>query len=152
MRILPSQNVKGAAALRAMILVGCSLLVLSLESCKAMIPPPASGNPSVPSQTPGAPSDPTAAALVAKARTDLAQRLGIQEDQIQVSSAAAVTWPDSSLGCPKPGMAYAQALVPGYLIILEAAGNAWEYHADRKSLVFYCETPQPPVPGTPSDI
>jgi len=35
----------------------------------------------------------------------------------------AVTWPDTSLGCPKPGMMYPQVLVEGVLVQLRAATN-----------------------------
>ena len=101
---------------------------------------------------PGPTYEPSAARLVEQARGDLANRLGIPADQISVSSVQAVTWPDSSLGCPLPGMAYAQVLTPGVLILLEAGGSVYEYHAGRRSNVFYCENPEPPVPGMPGDV
>jgi hypothetical protein len=86
------------------------------------------------------------------ARHELAARLGIDASEVSVSSAAAVTWPDSSLGCPQPGMAYAQVVTPGYLIVLEAGGRHYEYHAGRDGKVFYCESPAPPIPGQAGDI
>lgn len=121
--------------------------------------PPTPGEPHLPEPedrglTP--PSNPTfepaAARLAEQARADLAQRSGIPADQIVVSSVQAVTWPDSSLGCPQPGMAYAQVLTSGYLILLEAGGDVYEYHASRTASVFYCADPEPPVPGVPGDI
>ena len=45
--------------------------------------------------------------LVQTAREDLAQRLGVPPGQIEVVEAQAVVWPDASLGCPQPGMAFA---------------------------------------------
>jgi hypothetical protein len=101
--------------------------------------------------SPGTGYDPAMQPLVDQAIADLAERLGIVPAEIQVLSAEAVTWPDSSLGCPQPGMAYAEVLAPGYLIKLSAEGNVFEYHASRGSTVFYCENPSPPVPGTPAD-
>jgi len=95
--------------------------------------------------------EPAAHQLAARARDDLARKLGIPLDQIIVSSAQAVTWPDSSLGCPEPGMAYAQVLTSGYLILLEAGGKIYEYHANSGTYVFFCENPKPPVPGMPGD-
>jgi hypothetical protein len=50
----------------------------------------------------------------------------------------AVDWSDTSLGCPEPGMAYAQVITPGYLIVLGAAGQTYEYHTDEHSSVVLC--------------
>jgi hypothetical protein len=97
------------------------------------------------------PADPAASQLVNQARNDLAHKLGISAEQITVSSAEAVTWSDSSLGCPQPGMAYTQVLTSGYLILLEAAGKTYEYHTNRDTYVIFCENPRPPVPGMPGD-
>ena len=89
--------------------------------------------------------------LVETAKADLTQRLSLPVDQISLVEAEAVVWPDASLGCPQPGMAYADVLTPGYRIILMAQDNAYEYHASRGTEVFHCENPSPPVPGTPGD-
>jgi len=90
--------------------------------------------------------------LIDKAIADLTQRLSIPATQIKLVEATPVVWPDSSLGCPQPGMAYTQVLTPGYLILLEADGKIYEYHANRDTYVISCENPSPPVPGTPADI
>ncbi len=78
-----------------------------------------------------------AAGLVAQAVADLAGRLAIAIDAIQVRAVEAVEWPDASLGCPKPGMMYAQVITPGYRIVLEAAGKTYEYHSSHTHVV-YC--------------
>lgn len=65
----------------------------------------------------------------------LAQQLGISPDAITVVTIEEVTWPDASLGCPQPGMMYAQVLTPGYRLVLEAAGKTYEYHAGRGRVV-----------------
>ena len=96
--------------------------------------------------------DPAALQVAVRARNDLATKLGIRVDDITISSAQAVTWPDSSLGCPQEGMAYTQVLTPGYLILLETGGKTYEYHASRDSFVIFCENPGPPVPGMPGDV
>ena len=90
--------------------------------------------------------------LIEKAKDDLAQQLSIPVDQIELKRAEAVTWPDASLGCPQPGMAYAEVLTSGYLILLEANNKEYEYHTSRGTEIIYCENPNPPVPGTPDDI
>jgi hypothetical protein len=97
------------------------------------------------------PSVPGLQGLIEKAREDLAKRLSITVTEISVAEAAAVIWPDSSLGCPQKGMAYAEVLTSGYLILLEYANNQYEYHAGKGPEVFYCPNPTPPVPGTPGN-
>ena len=54
-------------------------------------------------------------------------------------SAEAVVWPDGSLGCPQPGMAYTQVLVEGAKILLWAEGRTWPYHAGGERPPFLCE-------------
>ena len=85
-----------------------------------------------PSTTPGTsvtgnPIDPELP-LVQAAVEDLAQRLDVPTEDITVVKALAVTWPDRSLGCPEPGMAYIQVQVDGALVVLEAGGRRYEYH------------------------
>lgn len=102
-----------------------------------------------PTDSPSTP--PGMESLIEKAREDLAERLSIEISQISLLEAREVTWPNASLGCPQPGMAYADVLTPGFLIILKANALAFEYHASRESEVFYCENPTSPVEGTPID-
>jgi hypothetical protein len=98
---------------------------------------------------PSTPATPNLQTLIAKAKDDLAQRLSIAVDQINGIEAKAVTWSNSSLGCPQPGMMYAEVLTPGYLILLNANGQDYEYHAGKGSDIFLCEDPLPPVEGLP---
>ena len=83
----------------------------------------------------------TSAALVARAVADLAQRLGMDADQIEVVSVRAVEWRDGSLGCPSGGMMYPQVITPGYLIVLSANGVQYEYHTGDRAggLVKFCD-------------
>lgn len=90
--------------------------------------------------------------LVKQARQDLAQRLDVPIEDIELIKFEAVVWPDASLGCPRPGMVYAQVLSSGYLVVLKADGKEHEYHAGKGGEVFYCENPTAPVPGAPGDI
>lgn len=77
--------------------------------------------------------------LVQMAKEDLARRLEIPITEISVLSVEAVDWPDTSLGCPQPGMAYAQVITPGFLIVLEASGQTYDYHTDEDSSVVLCQ-------------
>jgi hypothetical protein len=87
------------------------------------------------------PSDPYSLELIDKAKRDLAQRTGIPKEEIVLAEFRFVTWPDASLGCPKPGMQYAQVLVDGYLIVLRAGLGVYNYHGggDASSGPFLCE-------------
>jgi hypothetical protein len=90
--------------------------------------------------------------LIEKAKEDLAQRLSVPASQINLIEAKKVFWPDASLGCPQPGIAYTQVEVPGYRIMLEAGGNEFEYHTNIHNSVFYCENPNPPIMETPAIV
>jgi hypothetical protein len=81
---------------------------------------------------------------------DLSGRLGIQSGEIKVVSEKNVTWRDGSLGCPKPGMMYTQALVEGTLIVLRVDDTKYEYHSGGGRAPFYCENPVSPAAAKPS--
>jgi len=68
-------------------------------------------------------------------------------DDVRIVSAEEVTWPDGSLGCPQPGMAYTQALVPGFRVVLDVAGEEQHFHAAQGGEFNFCDDPQPPVDG-----
>ena len=85
-------------------------------------------------------SDPEASEpLVGLAKADLSNRTGVDREQIMVVSVTAVDWPDASLGCPEPGMFYAQVITPGYKIVLSHDGERYEYHTDRSNRVVLCQ-------------
>lgn len=91
--------------------------------------------------------------LIEKAKEDLVQRSSIPITQINLVEAREVVWPDASLGCPRPEMAYAQVLTPGYLILLKAGDTTFEFHASKRGAqVTYCENPTASPPFTPDII
>jgi hypothetical protein len=85
---------------------------------------------------------------VGQAVKDLAQRLGVQPDEIELIGEKKVSWSDGSLGCPKPGMMYTQALVDGLQILLRVDGVDYAYHSGRGKPPFYCENPVSPAGGS----
>ncbi len=87
------------------------------------------------------PNDPNLARLVQQARDDLAKRLGIPSDQIELFEYKSVQWPDGSLGCPTPGMEYTQVMVDGFLIRFLAQGKLFNYHGGGQRPPFLCENP-----------
>lgn len=90
------------------------------------------------------PEDVIASDEVQAAITDLADRASVQADQVQVAGYFEVTWNDGSIGCPEPGMSYTQALVPGQLLVLEADGQQYSYHAGGKPDFKHCANPNLP--------
>jgi hypothetical protein len=103
--------------------------------------------PNIPS-----PPEPGLEPLIAQVKEDLAQRLSISVDQIEVLEAKLVVWPDASLGCPQPGMAYIQVPHDGALIELVADGKVYEYHSGGGRDPFLCEQPLKLQKDTPPQI
>jgi hypothetical protein len=79
--------------------------------------------------------------LVSQAKEDLAKRLSVPTTAIELLKLEEVTWRDSSLGCPQPGMAYAQVLVNGSLIMLKHEGAVYQYHSGKGGAPILCENP-----------
>jgi len=91
---------------------------------------------------------PDATEVVATGREDLARRLDVDRDAIEVISIEAVEWPDASLGCPRPDEMVAQVATPGFRVVLEVRGERYEYHTDREQTAVLCE--EEPVMGPPT--
>ena len=91
--------------------------------------------------------------FVERASKDLAVKLAVDTDQIELVEASYVTWRDSSLGCSKPGMQYVQALVEGTRIKLRSAGKIDHYRGGKNKSPTLCKKPASiePLPYEPSD-
>jgi hypothetical protein len=103
---------------------------------------PGDGQPQEAPQ-PGVPDESTAAAHMVS--QDLAVRLDSDVSEIAVVGAEAVNWPDSSLGCPAAGYAYAQVITPGYKITLESGDAQYTYHTDLNGNFVLCDEDNQPV-------
>jgi hypothetical protein len=88
--------------------------------------------------------------LVQIARQDLADRLGIPVDEIEVLEAEGVVWGDTSMGCPHPDMAYLQVPQDGALIRLSVAGRVYNYHSGGNRPPFLCDQPEVGGKSTPA--
>ena len=74
------------------------------------------------------------------AASDLAERLGVDLAAITVATAENVVWPDAALGCPQPGMAYAQVQVEGSRAVLIHGNVTYFYHGGEGNPgPFLCE-------------
>jgi hypothetical protein len=80
--------------------------------------------------------------IIAVMITDLAGRLGIAETGIRVVAVEEVTWSDASLGCPQPGMNYAQVVTDGMRVILEAEAVFYDYRSGGIGDPILCERAQ----------
>lgn len=88
----------------------------------------------------------TESQLVRQAMEDLAQRFSIKVDEIKLLEIRAVTWADSSLGCPKKGEVYTQVTQNGFLIRLQAEGRMYFYHNAGTLNPFLCKETAEIVP------
>ncbi len=135
-----------------------------LSACRQSAPPSPSGQraegeataaqasprPAAPraTSTPLSAEDAQAAAgAVTAARDAFAAEFGLSTRAIEVLAIEPVTWPDSSLGCPKPGEFYLQVLTPGFRIRLASGDQIATYHTDRRrdgnAHVVRCDDPSP---------
>ena len=76
--------------------------------------------------------------LIEQAIADLARRESVPQSAIELVSFEAVTWPDTSMGCPHPGMRYHQVPQDGARIVLQVKGEQRVYHSGGKRAPFLC--------------
>jgi hypothetical protein len=92
-----------------------------------------------PSGGPGAIDLP--AAIVDPVVAEIARVASVPLAAVVIETAAAVTFPDGSLGCPLPGMSYTQVQVDGYRIVAVAAGTTYDYRGSGPGNFRRCEAP-----------
>jgi len=85
-------------------------------------------------------------------RADAARRAGVDETDVRIESVQSVTWRDASLGCAQPDRLYAQVLVPGWKLRLQAGSRGFDYHASRRGQWLWCpfDRIHPPVTDDPA--
>ena len=99
-----------------------------------------------PSETPARTSTPPSArpesqvprAILVPILNQAAKLANVPVQQLGIVRAEAVVWNDGSLGCPEPGMEYAQALTNGYWVVVSAAGQTYDFHAGRDGTFRLC--------------
>lgn len=84
---------------------------------------------------------------------DLVSQKGVERDTVRVIEMQEIVWNNGSLGCPQPGMAYTQALVDGFYVLLRANGNDYAYHTSGTRHFVLCEDSKgaPPAGGSHPD-
>jgi hypothetical protein len=93
----------------------------------------------MPSSLPGSNAKPDPQPAVDAALQDAATHLGVSPNDMHVDRVEAREWPDSSLGCPQPGLLYSQIVTPGFLIVISGANKQLEYHTDARANVKLCK-------------
>jgi PBP1b-binding outer membrane lipoprotein LpoB len=129
-----------------------STLTPTLEEATELIIPldPTEGVPTTMNQPLATPFSDAMQTVIDQSQADLAERLSVSIDQVNLLGVFAVTWPDASLGCPEEGMMYAQVLTPGYLIQMESGNVIYEYHSgENMQQAVFCDNPAQPLPGNP---
>jgi len=71
---------------------------------------------------------------VARARKDLAARLGISENEVREQSVDDTDFPDMALGAALNGEMSGQMITPGWRITLTANAQSFEYRANERQL------------------
>jgi len=84
-------------------------------------------------------------------KTDLSRRLGVEVGTIFETGVRKVNWRSGALGCPSPGKSYTEALVPGILILLQANGEIYGYHAKVDGTPFFCPRERVEKPASIQD-
>jgi len=56
--------------------------------------------------------------------------------------AESAVWSDGALGCPEHGVMYTQALVNGYFVVIDAAGQNYDFRVDGRGNFRLCPSGQ----------
>lgn len=84
------------------------------------------------------PDNPTFQSLAQQARQDLANRLGVELDQVDYLKIVPAKWPYDMLGCPLLEGKKLDENNPGYQILLTANGQTYTYHTDGIDWIVPC--------------
>ena len=71
---------------------------------------------------------------VSKARKDLAQRLGLKDQDVKERSVEEADFPDTALGAGTEDEMSGQMITRGWRIRLEANNRSYEYRADKNQV------------------
>lgn len=74
---------------------------------------------------------------VESARADLAARLGRPEEEVSEESVEEADFPNTALGAPTADEMSGMMITSGWRIKLNAAGESYEYRADRNQIRLY---------------
>jgi hypothetical protein len=81
--------------------------------------------------------------MAKRATKDLAQRLKVPQEQIELIKESDETWPDANLGCPGRKPLGEPTATPGFAFTLSHQGRQYVYHSDRRGHFKRCELSKP---------
>ena len=94
-------------------------------------------------------SDDVPEGIVTSIIADVEKRTGADPTGFQMLRSQPVVWNNGSLGCPKPGEFYTQALVEGYWVVLSYQGQEFDYRVNSQGFFLLCEESTLPGIGLP---
>jgi len=133
--------------LRHALQLGIGSFVLAGSACSQDVTEPAAETASPAIENENASFGEDLDQKVAIAIADLAAQAGVAADAITVREARNVNWGSSAVGCPRKGMNYTQAIVPGVLLLLEVDGKIYRYHGGSRSELFHCPDDRAEAPA-----
>lgn len=123
-----------------------TVLALALSpACGQTVQPPTANH------APNRPVPRDLQSMTDAALDEAARQTKLDRARLKVISAEVVTWADGSLGCPQPGIAYTQALVPGYRIRVQAGVEVLDFHASRRGQLVLCPSGRSAEPVAGND-
>ena len=118
------------------LLISLTITLLLVSAC-APPPPPTVAAPEAEKSSPM--SDTQAPNATEQAVQEVtAEALNVDPETVTVLEMEEVDWSDSSLGCPQPGMMYAQVITPGYKATVEVDGETYDVHMDASGRGVVC--------------
>ena len=81
--------------------------------------------------------------IINRTISNLANKIDIPADQIQLESIEAVNWPDTSLDCKELGSVVEHQALPGYRITLSVNDLIFTYHTDTLKKMVLCSGDRP---------
>ncbi|QPF76034.1 hypothetical protein G8A07_25995 [Roseateles sp. DAIF2] len=103
-------------------------------------------NPRAGQVLPGPGGTVTLAAVEAAVRADAARAWRLAAPEALQVGVEELSWADGSLGCARPGVAYTQALVPGWRLIVRHQHREAVYHASQRGQWLLCPGAPGPLP------
>jgi hypothetical protein len=79
---------------------------------------------------------------------DLAARLNINPDEVQVTEVTSTVWPDACLGLARPNERCIGRETPGWRVILASSQQTWQYRTSQAGTTIKME----PIEGAQEDI
>ena len=130
---------------------------LSLAACRPNLLALPNHSNMTPSETPAPTSTPKNSrpqtqvpqAILGPILNEASKLSNVPVRQLVIVRAEPVVWNDGSLGCPEPGMEYTQTLVNGYWVVIEAAGQTYDFRVGPSGSFRLCPAGrgQPPLPS-----